>query len=69
MTQGRSPKVDHADFGPMTRASADAHEAALLYLPSVVCAGLSRWPSPARVFSVGVSDRAPHADASVVASA
>jgi hypothetical protein len=69
LTQACSPKVDHIDFPPMTRASRDAHEAALLHLPSVVCAGPPRRPSPARVLGVGVSDRSPRADASLVASA
>ena len=69
LTQGCSPKVDHIDFPPMTRASRDAHEAALLHLPSVVCAGPPRRPSPARVFGVGLSDRSPRADTSLLASA
>ena len=68
LTQGCSARVDHP-FPPMTRASRDAHEAALLHLPSVVCAGPSRRPSPARVFGVGLSDRSPRADASLVAAA
>jgi hypothetical protein len=68
LTQGCSPKVDHSDLLPLTRASADAHEAALLYLSPMVCAGPSRRPSPARVFGAGVSAGAPRADASLVAS-
>src|SRR5438876_3766447 len=32
------PEVDHSDFCRLTRTSADAHEAALLHLPPVVCA-------------------------------
>jgi hypothetical protein len=69
LTQGCSPKMDHSDFPPMTRASRDAHEAALRYLPSVVCAGSPRWPSPARVCGAGLSDRSPRADAGLVAAA
>src|SRR3989304_7259234 len=69
LTQVCSPKVDHTDFPRMTRASWDAHEAALLHLPSVVCAGPPCRPSPACVFGVGLSDRSPPADASLVAAA
>jgi hypothetical protein len=69
MTQRRSLRVDHPDFPLMPRASRDAHETALLHLPSVVCAGPPRRPSPARVFGVGLPDRAARADASLVASA
>jgi hypothetical protein len=68
LTRGRSPEVDHPEFPPMTRASADAHEASLPHLPSLVCAGPPCWPSAARVFGVGLSDRSSRADASVVAS-
>jgi hypothetical protein len=67
MTQGCSPKVDRSDFPRVPRASADAHEAALLHLSPMVCAGPPRRPSPARVFGPGVSAGAPRADASLVA--
>jgi hypothetical protein len=69
MTQGCSPEVDHREFPPMARASADAHEASLPHLPSLVCVGPPCRPSPARVFGAGLSDRSPRADASLVASA
>jgi hypothetical protein len=42
----------------MTRASADAHEASLSHLPSLVCAGPPRRSSLACVFGIDVSDRA-----------
>ena len=68
LTQGCSREVDHSDFQPLTRASADAHEAALLHLSPMVCAGPPRWPSPACLFGPGVSDRAPREDTSLLAS-
>jgi hypothetical protein len=68
LTQGCSPEVDHPDFRPVTRASADAHEAALLHLSSMVCAGPPHRPSPAGVFGADLSARSPRADASLVAS-
>src|SRR5262249_29232486 len=45
LTPGCSPEVDHCDFRLLMRASADAHEAALLRLSPVVCAGPPRRPS------------------------
>jgi hypothetical protein len=69
LTQDYSPRVDHPDFRPMTRASRNAHEAALLHLLAVVCAGPPRRPSAGRVFGVGLSDPAPRTDACLVTSA
>jgi hypothetical protein len=60
--------VDHSDLPLMTRAFADAHEAALLHLSPMVCAKPPRRPSSARVFGNGMSDRSPRADASLLAS-
>jgi hypothetical protein len=68
LTQACSPEVDHSDFPPLTRASADAREAALLHLSPMVCAGPPRGSSPARVFGDGLSDRSPRTDASLLAS-
>lgn len=68
LTQGCLPEVDHSDFPLLTRASADAHEAALLHLSPMVCAGPPRGSSPARVFGDGLSDRSPRTDAGLLAS-
>jgi hypothetical protein len=68
LTRGCSPEEDHADFPPLTRASADAHEAALLHLSPMVCTRPPRGSSPARVFGTGLPDRSPGARASLVAS-
>jgi hypothetical protein len=68
LTQGCSPEVDHADSPPLARASAHAHEAALLHLPPLVCARPPCGSSSAGVFRPGVSDGTPRPDASLLAT-
>jgi hypothetical protein len=68
LTRGCSREVDHPEFPPMTRASVDAHEASLPHLPSLVCAGPARRPSPACLFGHGVSDGPARTDAIFLAS-
>jgi hypothetical protein len=68
LTQVCSPEMDHTELPVLTRASADAHEAALPDLPPLVCAGPPRRSSPACLFDSGVSDRSARQDASRVAS-
>ena len=68
LTRGCSPEVDHSDFPPLTRASVDAHEEALLHLPPLVCARPTPGSSPACLFGSGVSERAARKDPSLLAS-
>jgi hypothetical protein len=69
LTRVCSPKIDQADWLPLTRASADAQKAAVLYLPPLVCAGPLGRSSPAGLFGTGVSDRAAREDAGGLAAA
>ena len=69
LTRGYSSEVDHPEVQSMRRASADAHQAALPHLPSVVCAGRARRSSPTGVFGPPVPGRPTRPDPSLLASA